>query len=71
MKSEELRRYEEEFRAMREMLGTYYLELALRPVETEATGAPDPDAPSQSADPDPPPGGDGSAAGPGRLPRAD
>jgi hypothetical protein len=29
MKPEELRRYEEEFKASREMLGTYYLELGL------------------------------------------
>lgn len=29
MKPEELRRYEEEFKAIREMLGTYYLELSL------------------------------------------
>lgn len=29
MKTEEIRRYEEEFRAMREMLSTYYLELGI------------------------------------------
>ena len=29
MKPEELRQYQEEFRAMREMLGTFYLELGI------------------------------------------
>lgn len=42
MKTEELRRYEEEFRAMREMLGTYYLELGLSPA---GAATPDGDSP--------------------------
>jgi hypothetical protein len=63
VKSEELRRYEEEFRAMREMLGTYYLELGgpvLKPddsageVELEdGVGPLDTDQPPDR-DPDPP-----------------
>ncbi len=35
MKSEELRHYEEEFQAMREMLGTYCLELGRPSAEAE------------------------------------
>lgn len=37
MKSEELRQYEEEFRAMREMFGTYYLELGRPAAEAGTT----------------------------------
>ena len=36
MKSEEILRYEEEFRAMREMFGTYFLELGTRAPGAEA-----------------------------------
>jgi hypothetical protein len=58
MKSEELRRYEEEFKAMRDALGTYCLELGFPPSappgdqgEDDDSFAPSPDgAPAPAAD---------------------
>ena len=42
MKPEDLRRYQDEFRAMREMLGTFYLELGI-------SKRPLPDSPDEPA----------------------
>jgi hypothetical protein len=58
MKSEELRRYEEEFQAMREMLGTCCLELGFPPTGTEGVEGEAADGLAQSPEGEPAPAGD-------------
>jgi hypothetical protein len=65
MKSEELRRYEEEFRAMRELLGTYCLELGLPSAEAEPS-----DAEAEAGPPSPSESGTTSSDGSTPMPLA-
>lgn len=65
MKSEELQRYEDEFREMRELLGTYYLELGRQPSEAAEPDRESPNPPAPPHDPGPPPEGEPTPQAPG------